>query len=147
MASQCYNTGITQIQDRTIDFVGGLIKVLLMQDDYTMDPDHADIAAILIAGTEAVAGGGSYARQTLAGNSITQDDANDRAVFDGTDVATFGNLGIGINIRGAIVYFDPTTGDANCVPISWNQFAADTPTNGGAFGVTWATTGIFYGQM
>ena len=115
---------------------------MLVQTAYVHDPDSASIAAI--AASEVSVGG--YTRQTLAGKAVTQDDANNRVKFDAGDVASFGNLLAGQTVGGTVVFYDPGTGDANCIPIAYTEIV-DTPTNGGAFGITWAAGEIIRWQI
>lgn len=141
MASQCYNAGINGIGDASINFTANTIGVMLVQSSYTMDPDHNFVSTIVAS--EVTAAG--YSRQTLGGKTVTKDDTNNRSVFDGSDVATFGSIAAGQTI-GGIVIFKNTGADATSVLIAFLD-TADTPTNGSAVGATWAATGIFYGQI
>lgn len=141
MASQCYNAGITGIGDGTIDYLTDTIGIMLTLSSYTMNPDDNFVTTIIAS--EVTAAG--YTRQTLGTKTVTKDNTNNRAVFDGADVTTFGNLAAGQTI-GGIVIFKNTGADATSVLIAFLD-TADTPTNGSAVGATWAATGIFYGQI
>lgn len=111
---------------------------MLVNSAYAHNPDQnfvSDIVANEVAGAT---------RQTLGAKTITEDDANDRAVFDGGDV-TFTAVPGGATVGGAVVFKD-TGADATSQLISFGD-TADTATNGSDIIITWAATGIFYGQI
>lgn len=138
MASRCYNKGITKISDHTIDYLGTTIKFLAINSAYSHNPDHqfvSDVVANEVAGAT---------RQTLGGKTITQDNTNDRAVFDGNDI-TFPLVPAGSTVGGVIGFHD-TGADATSELLVFND-VTDTPTNGGDITVQFAATGIFYGQI
>lgn len=87
MASGVYNQLKGDVLKKLIDLAaaGDTIKVALMNDTYTFDPDDdvwADVSAKEISGTGYTAGGA-----TLANQAVTVDDANDLAKWDGDDVS------------------------------------------------------------
>lgn len=87
----------------------------------------ADITEVAVSG---------YARQTLTGETVTEDDTNDFAYLDATD-PTFAALAAGETVLG-MVLFRHTGADATA-PVYAFYDLTDTPTNGGDIGVTFAT--------
>jgi hypothetical protein len=95
----------------------------------------ADVVAGELSGT-------GYARQTLAGVTVTEDDTNDRAILDATDPATYAGINAG-TIAGAWIYRRVGGADSDAVDVLWCWI--DTPdlvTNGGDVNVAFAATGI-----
>jgi hypothetical protein len=144
MASGNYNK-IAELIKGTYDFDAGgtTVKVMLLRNTYTFDKTHnfvADVSSHEINAT-------SYARQTLANKTITEDDTNNRVVLDADDV-NFGSIGGATNdtIRYAIVYQD-TGSDATARLITCIDFGANTPTNGGPINLQFNSAGITYLQQ
>jgi len=84
--SDYYNSFLTSIFDAgPIDFQADTIRVALLANTYTFDADNHDfwddVVAHEVAGAGYAAGGA-----TLAGKSATQDNVNDRGLFDADDV-------------------------------------------------------------
>lgn len=69
-----------------------------------------------------------YARHTLAGETVTEDDTNDFAYLDATD-AVFTALATGETITWAILFRH--TGSDATAPVYCAYDVTDTPTNGG----------------
>ncbi len=76
--------------------------------------------------TEVTVGG--YARQTLSGETVTEDDTNDFAYLDATD-PVFTALVAGETIIGAVLFRH--TGSDATAPVYAFYDVTDTPTNGG----------------
>lgn len=87
----------------------------------------ADITEVAVSG---------YARQTLTGETVTEDDTNDFAYLDAND-ATFAGLATGETVLGACVFRH--TGNDATAPVYTFHDLTDTPTNGGDIVVQWAT--------
>ncbi len=79
---------------------------------------------------------GGYARQTLAGETVTEDDTNDFAYLDATD-PVFTALVAGETIVCAVL-FRFVTVDADHRVNAWYD-VTDTPTNGGDVTIQFAT--------
>lgn len=79
---------------------------------------------------------GGYARQTLTGETVTEDDTNDFAYLDAND-ALFAALATGQTIGWAVV-FRHTGADATA-PVYACYDVTDTPTNGGDVTIQWNT--------
>jgi hypothetical protein len=143
MASNVFTNGATKINRGDILFLTHDIKVLLLKGSgYTPDKDHDTLTDLVLASNEVTVAG--YSRKTLASKTITTDDTNDRTVFDAADVS-WASLAAGETVSAAVVFYDPGTGDANCVPIAYIDLT-DTPLNGGAFDISWSSSGLFYLQ-
>lgn len=110
----------------TSDIRMGLLKTLAGHSNvpdinFVADMEaHADFAELT--------GVASYARQALAGLSVTEDDANNSANVDSNDVA-FGALEAGGTIVGAFLYLH-VTNDSDS-PVLGIYDLTSTPTNGG----------------
>ena len=112
------------------------IKAMLVDNTYAPNIDTetniTDIDALLveISGAGYSAGGG-----TIAGKTITVDNALDLAIYDATDLtwsaATF-------TAKGAVIY-DVTSGDL----ITYLDFGADKSATGGDFILQWHSSGVF----
>lgn len=135
------NNTLTEYFNGGIDLDTDTVKIALYDDStaFTFDPDtHAFVGDILDGGTTAqeLQGSQGYTgtsdRQALANASITQDDTNDRAVFDADDV-TFQGVVSDAAIQGWIIYQqvggDDTTPGDDRVLIVVDDDMADAPSN------------------
>ena len=146
MASFTYNTGALGVAEGTIDFETDVFKIALIKNSHVPDQDETamtDIAADEISVTGYVGGFAGAGRKTLASCTITQDDVNNRIVFDATDPSAW-TLSTGATIGYAVIYKHDTN-DATSIPLFLLDLT-DTPTNGGTFTVTFPTSGIAYLQ-
>lgn len=101
------------------------LRVLLLKSS-TPSPDVNFVADLTPATNEVTVSG--YARQALAGETVTEDDTNDYAYLDATD-PVFASLVAGETITWAMLYRQVTT-DADS-PVYAGYDVTDTPTNGG----------------
>lgn len=99
------------------------LKVMLIKSG-TPDAD-TNFVSDIVAGELTV---GGYARQTLAGQTITEDDTNDFAYLDATD-PVFTALVAGETITWAVLF--RSTGVDATSPVYAAYDVTDTPTNGG----------------
>ena len=138
MENLIYNKGKTEVLKGGIDLLTDTIKVALVTSNYTPDKDvdaFFDDVTNEVSGTGYTAGG-----KALANKSVTQDDINDRAVFDADDVTWTVAT---ITARAAVLYKD--TGTASTSPlIAYIDFGLDYSTLGEDFTVEWDTDGILY---
>lgn len=108
------------------------IRVLLVDSSYTFNADHhfvSDLAGEL--------SGTGYVRKALTTKSLTEDDTNDRSIFDADDlVYTAINAG---QIDGAIVYKEAGS-DAARQLVCCLDVTPKVPTNGGDINLNWAAT-------
>src|SRR3989304_1645633 len=97
MANFIYNKGAEELAKALTDLDGSDLRMLLVQDTYTPNKDHlwVDDGTADDPKSHEVSVA-SYARQTLAGEAVTRDDANDFAYLDATDPVfashVFGNI-------------------------------------------------------
>lgn len=148
-----YNIAKANFHDGTIDWDTSTgIKVALVSTKYVANADHDnfDIAASTmdpatheISSTSA---GYSSGGAALAGRSVTEQDANDRAVLDAND-STWGGLDAPVDIGGAVVYHVPSgqaANSSNWVLICYNNSTTAFPftSNGGDFTIQWSTAGV-----
>jgi hypothetical protein len=133
MASGIYNRLKYNLMKKLVDLSTDTIKVMLLTSTHAFNADHnvkADIDTNEISGTGYTAGG-----ETLANKTVTQDDANDRAVFDADDVswtsATF-------TARHAALNDVTATNNLLCSI----DFGSDKSVTAGTFTIQWATAGI-----
>jgi hypothetical protein len=83
MASGWYNSGLRDVNDRTIDLVADTLKLILVTSTYTPDKDH-DFASDLtneLSGTGYTGGFAGSGRKTIASKAFSTDTANDRIEF------------------------------------------------------------------
>jgi len=136
MANVIYNAFKKNIMNGSIDLDSDTIKVMLVTSSYTPDQDNHDYKDDVtneVSGTGYTAGGA-----TLANKSVTQDNTNDKGVFDADDV-TWSNSTI--TARGAVLYKD--TGDASTSPlICYFDFGEDKSSSSGDFTIQWNADGI-----
>ncbi|MCH7827479.1 MAG: hypothetical protein IIC75_05855, partial [Bacteroidetes bacterium] len=115
---------------------GDTIKVALMDNVHTFDPDDntfADVSAneLLSSGTGYTSGG-----ETLANQAVTQDDANDLAKYDADDVQW---TTVTFTAYHAVIYDDTWAGDDLIGSIDFGGAKAVT---GGTFTIAWNSNGI-----
>lgn len=151
MADIFFNTGKKKIVDHndadTINLLSDTIQVMLVDATYTGNADDdfvddgiaGDPQSHEIAVTGYTIGFGGTGRKTLAGKTITTDDANDRAEFDANDV-TWTTLGTGATI-GAIILYKRNTVDTDSQLIAKFD-VTDTPTNGSDITAQWNVEGL-----
>ena len=139
MASQFYNSGKVKLWNGSIDLDTDTIKVALVTSSYTPNYDTHDFFDDItneVSGTGYTAGGA-----TLTSTTVTQDNTNDRAVFDAADVSW--STSTITNARYAIMY--KSTGTASASPlICLIDLLANQSTVGDTFKIEWDPAGIFY---
>lgn len=108
------------------------IRVLLVSSSYTFNPDHNFVSDI----TNELSGTG-YVRKTLTSESLTEDDTNDRSIFDADDLV-YPAINAG-SIDAAIVYKEAGT-DATRELICCLDVTPKVATNGGDINLNWAAT-------
>lgn len=136
MASRMYNRGMYEIINQTTNWDTGDIRVLMVDDSYSFDPDSnfvSDVSADEISTT-------NYVRKVLQNTTITEDDANDEVLMEADD-ETWTDLGpaTGGPIVAGVVIFRHTGVDTTAPLITFIDFT-DTQVNGGDFTVDWDDT-------
>lgn len=115
MASAAYNSGKVKLGNGTINWDTDTIKLALITSSYTPDIDAHDFWNDVSANE--VSSSGSYVASTTNGGvtltaTVTQDNANDRAIYDASDVSITGFTG---TFRYGVVY--KSTGTASTSPL------------------------------
>jgi len=139
MASLIYNDFKESIMNGSIDLDTDTIKVALVTSSYTPDQDAHDFFDDVtneVSGTGYTAGGA-----TLASKTVTQDNTNNRGVFDAADTS-WTNTSIA-SIRGAVIYKSTGTASTSRL-IAYIDFATDYAVINGTFQITWHADGILY---
>ncbi len=138
MASLIYNVAKVKLGDGSIDFNSDTIKVALVTSSYTPDKDsHAVFSDVT---NEVVGTGYSAGGATLASCTVTQDNTNDRGVYDAADPSWATSA---LTARGAVIY--KSTGVAGTSPIiCYIDFGQDYTSSNGTFSIVFNASGIFY---
>ena len=130
-----YNNFKEQLMLAAINLDTDTIKVALVAG-YTPDIDthatFADISAVEESGT-----GYTTRGATVANTTVTQDNTNDRAVFDGDNV-TWTGLNVGTPSH-AVIYKDTGTNSTSYLIGYW---AISTASNGGDYTLSFDASGI-----
>lgn len=136
MANLIYNGFKKKIQDGSINLSSDTIKIMLVTSSYSPDIDahvFKDAVTNEITGAGYTAGGA-----TLANKTVTQDNTNNKGVFDADDPAWSSST---ITARGAVIYKD--TGVAGTSPlICYIDFGADKVSTAGTFAIVFDSAGI-----
>lgn len=136
MASYWTNKGKKEIVDR--DATAADLRLLLVNTPPASAGAAADLNFVADVSANELSGTG-YARKTLATKTITEDDTNDRAVFDCDDPSVYTALNAG-TIAGAWV-FRQVTNDADSALWMFLD-CTDLVTNGGDVTVTINSAGL-----
>ena len=134
MASGIYNRFKANLMNKEVDLEADTIKVALLDNNHSFNADDntwSDVSANEISGTGYTAGG-----EELTNKSVTQDDTNDKAVFDADDVswssATF-------TAYHAVLYDDSLASDDLICSI---DFGGAKSVSSGTFTIQWDADGI-----
>ena len=135
-----YNTFKERVMEGVYDLstTNDVVKVILV-GSYTPNID-TDLTYGGVSGSEYNAGSGYMSGgAVVTGTNVTQDDANDRGAFDGTDT-TFSSLGplTPTHPSYAIMYDDTPAGD----PLIAYWEVSGTAPNGGDWTLQWGANGI-----
>lgn len=136
MADVIYNSFKKKIMDGSIDLDTDTIKVALVTSSYTPDQDLHDFFDDVtneVSGTGYSAGGAS-----LANKAVTQDNTNNKGVFDADDVTWSTST---ITARGAVLYKSTGTASTSAL-ICYIDFGSDKSSAGGNFTIQWNASGI-----
>lgn len=154
MANRWYNRAMKEVLNQnatpTLDLItGAVLKVMLVGSGYTFNPDDDFVSSGVgtpggeeVSGTGYVGGFGGSGRKALATKTLTEDDANDRAVFDALDITwTAPN---GFTVDAAIIIEERTT-DADSLLVMYIDTASPgfpVTMDGTDFKITWNSLGI-----
>lgn len=151
MANKQYPIGAKGILSGDFNPKTSTMKVLALDATATYDSTDNNVTDV-IAGSHEVtdAGGTAYARQTLGTKAVTVETGITGeggigvAVFDAADIAI---PGIDDTEGALVVFYDPGTGDANCIPWLYID-TVDKVLDDGTLNVTFATPtpggGVYY---
>lgn len=131
-----YNNFKEEVMEGNFDLLNDTIKVILVTG-HTPNIDthtcYADVIGDEEAGTGYSAGG-----ETLGSQTVVQDDANDRGVFDGANV-TWTGLDVGTPSH-AIMYDDTIAAPTADLLLAY--WEVTTASNGGDYTLQWHADGI-----
>lgn len=136
MANAKYNSFKVALAQNDVDLVTDTINVMLVTSAYTPNIDTHQYRSDVT--NEVVGSGYTSGGQALAGKAVTQDNTNDRAVFDANDVTWTSST---ITARGAILYKD-TGNSATDQLIAYFDFGSDESSSNGDFVIQWNANGI-----
>jgi len=140
MANFVYTHAAYALMTGAIDFATDDIRVALVMTNTTADTE-LDVDNIDAFSTLDECDGANYVRKALADEAVTEDEANDRAEFDATDV-TWTALGTGTRqIQGIIVY-QFNTDDTDALPICWIDDGLPADGGGNDLTLQWNAEGI-----
>jgi len=134
MASGVYNEFKGDVLKKVHDLVNDTVKVALLTSSAAFDADNdnwADISSNEVSGTGYSAGGA-----TLGSKTVTVDNTNDRASFDGADTTWSTST---ITARFAAVYDDTHASDRL---ICLFDFGSNQTSSNGDFTIAWHANGI-----
>lgn len=133
-----YNDFKEQLFKKIHDLVNDTVKVTL-HTGYTPNIDTHQVWADVSATEYGTASGYTAGGKTLANKSVTQDNTNDRALWDADDV-TWTSLGAlsPATPSHAILWNDTPTSPAD--PLLDYVLLGTTATNGGNYTLQWSTS-------
>lgn len=137
VTAKVYNSAITALANKEIDWGTDTIKVMLLTSSYT--PNQAshdyvdDVVGNQVSGTGYTAGGATLANKTEAySGQVKQFKADNVSWATSTITAHY-----------AVIYDDTPATNATKPLIAYVDFDADIVSSGGAFTITWDASGIF----
>jgi hypothetical protein len=128
------NRGKALLMNGGLDLDTQDIRVLLCTASFTPSVDHNFVSEVTNECT-----GTGYARTALTSESVTEDDTNDRAVFDAADV-TWTGANFGTPAYAVIYRF--VTNDADSPIIAVHTITSPVATNGGDYTLVWSANGL-----
>lgn len=131
MAETVYNRAKLAFMEGDLDLEAHDIRTLLLSGSVTINPDHATVAAVIAANTEV--SHGTYGRVACTGETCTQNDTDNRAEFDVSNV-DYGALASVTPT--ALLMFRFITNDSDSIPISIHDSGFGAPANGAGYVVT-----------
>lgn len=120
-----YNRGKLIISDSSLSWTADTIRALLVDNTYAYDADDNFVSDITGELTDA-----SYARQTLANKSVSEDDTADEAHLE-ADPIDFGALTN--ETPAGIVLFKLVTNDADSPLIAFSSAGFGATANGAGY--------------
>lgn len=134
-----YNSGLKALLDGDVDYLVDTIKCAILDNTYTPSVDNDDfwsnVSGDEVSGTNYTAGG-----ETLGGKTTTQDNTNDRAIFDANAIS-WTNVTFSAG-RYAVFYKDTGT-PATSQLLFYRDLGSDQNPSAADFTLTPNATGIF----
>jgi len=133
MANMIFNVFKKKIMDGSYDLDSNSFKVMLVYQAYTPNQDtHTTIANVTneVSATGYTAGG-----KALSGLSVSQDNTNNKGVWDGADVIWASSS---ISAYGAVIYDTTAASGLVC----YFDFGAYKVSATGTFTIAWNAAGI-----
>lgn len=135
MASGVYNRGKYNLGNGVTVWGTTTIGVALVTSTYTPNADHNVMSDI----TNELSGGG-YARGTLSGKTVTENDTNDRVEYNASK-QTFTALQAAAGTPQYAIIYDNTTGaDGTRELLAWVDLGTPDVPNGNDYEVRWNGT-------
>ena len=129
-----FNNFKEQVMEGEFDLLNDTLQVALVtgaSPNIDTDTQWSDLS-----GSEESGSGYSAGGETLTSVTVTQDDANDRGVFDAADVTW---TGLDVGIPGHAILYDDT--HASDLLIAYWELGTTT-SNGGDYTLQWGANGI-----
>jgi len=119
---------------KLLDLSSDTLKVILLTTSHAFNADHNELTDI---NANELAAAGNYATggATLGSPTVTQDDANDCATFDGADVAWTGAT---FTAYHAAIYASTVSNNL----IASIDFGGAKAVSAGTFTIQWSANGI-----
>lgn len=134
-----YNQGGTSIGKGEIDWVNDTIKLALLPSTHTPDQDndqyYSDISGDEVSGTGYSAGG-----FTLTTTAITNDNTNNRSIFDADDVS---ESGLTISDYRYYAVYQSTGTPSTSRLIALIDRGSTGSLDNGTLDITWGAGGVF----
>ena len=135
MSSGIYNVWKKKLMDAALNLGSDTLKIILLNNSHSFSASAAGYANVS-ANELATAGGYTQNTKTLGSVTVTQDDGNNKAVFDAADTswtsATF-------TCYHAVIFDDTATGDPLICSI---DFGGAHQVTAGTFSIQWSSSGI-----
>jgi hypothetical protein len=141
MASFVYTPAKTKVLNAALNFATQDFRIILVMTNSTADTDQ-DLEFVGSIGTLDEYDGATYARITLAGETVTEDPGNNRAEFSANNIS-WATLGAGTRQALGMILYRFVTNDADSPLVAWIDTGGfPFSGNGGAVNVTWNAEGI-----
>ncbi len=129
MATHWFNAGKAWVLAN--DLAAADVRAALLMTNTTADTANDGVQDLADLTLDECDGAG-YAREALTSISVSQDDANDRALIDAADL-DFGTIGASTrNVQGVLLYVHIGADSAN-IPLVWLEYASAKVPDGSQF--------------
>ena len=129
MSNILYNLGKKERLSGAINLTSDTIKIMLLNDTYTPDPDDDYVSDVVTKELVNDSGSG-YERKTLANKEFTEDDVNDKGIFDADNVL-YTAIDTTLDIAVIVIYKDTGTDATSTLILAIDTMTGlPKPTNG-----------------